>query len=99
MDPSLAWIVTWSRETFSSLGFCSANASVDVVSLNWESVVRTSVACAGVTVAGPGGEHEQQPRVAASADLVALARREDEERAGSARGGRAVGAHLDLAVH
>ena len=34
MEPSLAWIVTWSSCTFSSFEFWSAKASWDWVSLN-----------------------------------------------------------------
>src|SRR3954451_5989033 len=52
------------------------------------------VTCSGVPVAGPGSEHEQQPRVAARPHLVALARIEDRRQAGTAR----LAAELDLAV-
>src|SRR5436190_12954346 len=39
MEPSLAWMVTWSSLTFSSFEFCSANASSDCVSWNCSSVL------------------------------------------------------------
>src|SRR5215210_7090258 len=52
-----------------------------------------------MAVAGPRREDEEQPRVAARADLVALTRAEDVERAGAARGGRAAGRDVDLALH
>src|SRR5262249_7875930 len=45
----------------------------------------SGVARARVPVAGPRREHEQQPRVADGAHLVALARVEDREETGAAR--------------
>src|SRR5215218_6939039 len=64
-----------------------------------EVALTSGVARAGVPVARPRGEHEQQPRVAPSAHLVALAGGEDREEPRPA--GHAVAAparDLDLAV-
>jgi hypothetical protein len=58
----------------------------------------SGVARAGMPVAGPRREHEQQPRVAAGADLVALAGVEDREEARTAGHGLAAARDLDLAV-
>src|SRR5207247_153563 len=54
---------------------------------------------AGVSLAGPRREQEQQPRVAARAHLVALGRVEDGERAGAGGGALAVLNQFDLALH
>src|SRR5215212_8114216 len=41
MEPALAWIVTWSRLTFSSFEFCSAKGCSDWVSWNSPRVLCT----------------------------------------------------------
>src|SRR4051812_29776290 len=53
---------------------------------------------AGVALAGPWREDEEQARVTRGAHLVALVRVEDRERPGAGRGSLPVAVDLDLAV-
>ena len=58
----------------------------------------SSVARSGVARARPRGQDEQQPRVAARADLVALGGVEDRQQARAARDGLLARDDVDLAV-